>query len=210
MIRHHPSAELLEGYARGGLAEGAALVIACHVSGCTVCRSECGLWESAGGAMLESSDPAELSQDALARSLSRLEMTGVASFPALPSFMRRYDVPQQLNHQRIGVRRWVTPNIWFASIDDVPLTYLVFARRNTRLSLHTHSSHEFTHVLDGAFADTTGRFQAGDFVEVDERVEHAPKAISEGGCLCLISSQTPMRLKHRPARLVQSLFGMRY
>jgi putative transcriptional regulator len=108
------------------------------------------------------------------------------------------------------LRRWVTPNIWFAPVGLRALTYLVFARSNTMLSLHTHGGRELTYVLDGAFTDTTGRFEAGDFVETDESVEHAPRATSEGACVCLISSDTPMQLKYRPARFLQSLFGMQY
>jgi putative transcriptional regulator len=210
MIRHHPSAEILADYARGALAGGPALVVACHVSGCTVCRSEAGLWESAGGAMLEVADPVALNEGALAKALARLHVEDVPAMPRRPGFMHRYGVPVPLGRHRIGTRRWVTPNIWFAPVDSLDLTYLVFARRNTKLSRHTHGGHEFTHVLDGAFADSTGRFDIGDFAQTDETVEHAPKATAEGACLCLISSEMPMCLKHTPARLLQSLFGMQY
>jgi putative transcriptional regulator len=210
MIRHHPSPELLADYARGALVEGVALVVACHVAGCTVCRSEAGLWESAGGAMLEDTDPVALNDDALAGTLARLDAKGASAYPSLPGFMRRYTVPMPLAGHRIGSRRWVTPNIWFATVDSSPFTYLVFARRNTMLSFHTHGGREFTYILDGAFTDTVGRFDIGEFAETDESVEHAPKATAEGSCLCLISSETPMRLKYKPAQLVQSLFGMQY
>ncbi len=210
MIRRHPSAELLSDYARGALSNGPALIVACHVSGCTVCRSEAGLWESAAGAMLESVEPVALGEGALAKTLARLDEKEARDTPRRPGFMQRYDVPAPLARHRIGARRWATPNIWFAPVESLPLTYLVFARRNTMLSLHTHGGLEFTHVLDGAFADSTGRFDAGDFAQTDETIEHAPRAMTEGGCLCLISSEVPMRLKHRPARLLQSLFGMQY
>ncbi len=210
MIRHHPSADLLSDYARGALSSGPNLIVACHVSGCSLCRSEAGLWESAAGAMLESVEPVALDEGTLLKTLARSNEQDAKGPPTRPGFMRRYDVPTPLDRHSIGARRWATPNIWFAPVGSLSLTYLVFARRNTRLSLHTHGGVEFTHVLDGAFADSTGRFDAGDFVQTDETVEHAPKAVTEGGCLCLISSEVPMRLKYRPARLLQSLFGMQY
>ena len=217
MIRHHPSPELLADHARGALPEGAALVVACHVAGCALCRSETGLWESAGGAMLDAAPPEALSSDALDKALARLDERTVAAGtkaaaakPTLPGFMRRYAVPAPLAQRRIGYRRWVTPNIWFAPVGTDALTYLVFARRDTTLSIHTHGGRELTTVIDGAFDDTLGRFGTGDFAQTDESVEHAPRATPQGSCLCLTSSQTPMRLKYRPARIIQSLFGMQY
>jgi putative transcriptional regulator len=210
MIRHHPSPELLADYARGAMDEGLALVVACHIAACTVCRSEAGLWESAGGALLEAAEPVALGVGALDKVLARLDAAPPPAAPQLPRFLQGYAVPAPLARRRIGARRWVTPNIWFAPVGTSPLTYLVCARRNTTLSFHTHGGREFTHVVDGAFSDTLGRFEIGDFAQTDERVEHAPTATAEGSCLCLISSETPMQLKYRPARILQSLFGMQY
>lgn len=210
MIRHHPSPEILSDYARGALADGMALVIACHVAGCTVCRGEVGLWDSVGGAMLETTDAVALGNDSLAKTLARLNAQDSSKPVALPNFLRGLSVPGPLAQRRIGARRWVTPNIWFAPVDGNPLTYLVFARRNTKLSFHTHGGREYTHVLDGAFDDVIGRFQVGDFADTNEAVEHAPKATPDGSCLCLISSETPMRLKYRPAQIIQLLLGKQY
>jgi putative transcriptional regulator len=210
VIQHHPSSEILDDYARGALAEGMALVIACHIAGCTVCRSEIALWDSVGGVMLEAVDPVALGEDAFAKTLARLNVQGAPKHTVLPNFLRGLSVPAPLAQREIGARRWVTPNIWFAPVDGSALTYLVFARRNTMLSFHTHGGREYTHVLDGAFNDVLGRFAVGDFAETNEAVEHAPTATSEGSCLCLISSETPMRLKYRPAQIIQSLFGMQY
>ncbi|HTT97408.1 MAG TPA: ChrR family anti-sigma-E factor [Rhizomicrobium sp.] len=210
MIRHHPSPETLADYAGGGLADGMALIIACHVSACTVCRSEVGLWDSIGGAMLDATDAVALGANALAKTLARANAQNTAKLPELPNFLHQLSIPQPLTQRRIGARRWVTPNIWFAPVDGSPLTYLVFARRNTRLSFHTHGGREYTCVIDGAFDDVVGSFAVGDFAETNEAVEHAPTATAEGSCLCLISSETPMRLKYRPAQIIQSLFGMQY
>ena len=42
MIRHHPAPDILIQYAAGSLHAGAALVVACHLEGCAVCRGETG------------------------------------------------------------------------------------------------------------------------------------------------------------------------
>ncbi|MEI9930189.1 MAG: ChrR family anti-sigma-E factor [Rhizomicrobium sp.] len=210
MIHHHPSPEILSDYARGALTSGMMLVVACHVLECTVCRSEVGLWNSVGGAMLDTFDPVSLKEGALVDVLSRLDIKSVQVRSKRPRFLRSYSIPASLLRRQIGPRRWVTPNIWFAPVKGDLLTYLVFARRNTMLSFHTHGGREFTQVLEGVFEDTAGRFGIGDFAETNESVEHAPKATSEGSCLCLISSETPMQLKYRPARIIQSLLGKQY
>ncbi len=215
MIRHHPSAEVLADYARGILTPGAMLVVGCHVDGCATCRSETGLWEAAAGAMLEAHSPAPLAEGALERTLAKLDVqkTDVAT-DTMPGFLRRYAVPELLRREQVGMRRWVTPNIWFAPVLSASaassLTYLVYARANTVLSQHTHGGLEFTQVVHGSFADSEGVFGPGDFAQTDSAVLHSPTATKDSGCLCLISSEAPMQLTGTTARILQSLLGTLY
>ena len=215
MIRHHPSAEVLADYARGNLNPGATLVIGCHIDGCARCRSETGLWEIVSGAMLEARDVATLADGALGRALLKLgvERTDTAG-NTMPGFLKRYAVPDLLKREQVGMRRWVTPNIWFAPVLSVSaassLTYLVYARANTVLSQHTHGGFEFTQVVHGSFADSEGVFGLGDFAQTDPQVLHSPTATKDSGCLCLISSEAPMQLTGTTARILQSLLGTLY
>ncbi len=215
MIRHHPSAEILADYTRGVLTPGAMLVVGCHVDGCVTCRSETGFWETAAGAMLEANTPAPLSEGALGHMLERLDVpkSDVAD-NTTPGFLRQYAVPELLKRERVGMRRWVTPNIWFApvlSASAAPsLTYLVYARANTILSQHTHGGLEFTQVVHGSFTDSEGVFGPGDFAQTDSAILHSPTATKDSGCLCLISSEAPMQLTGTTARILQSLLGTLY
>ena len=214
MIRHHPSSELLAGYAQGALDPGARLTVACHVNDCAICRSEGGLWESVGGAVLEKLDPAPLSEGALERTLAQLDDEVAHNARALPAFLRPFAVPSALAHEKIGFRRWVTPSIWFAPIHlgkgTGSYSYLVYARAGTTLAQHTHGGAEYTQVLHGSFRDTTGTFERGDFARTDENILHAPAVTLASDCLCLSSSDKPMRLTGRAARIVQSLLGTLY
>lgn len=215
MIQHHPSPEILAEYAGGALHAGAMLVVACHIETCAVCRSEVSLWEGTGGALLEDATPETLSDGALERMMARLDgAEPVMIRHPVPHFLDRFDLPAPLKGRAIGRRRRVTPNIWFAPVDmpngGSARTYLVYAGQSTVLAEHTHVGREFTHVIAGAFADTGGRYDKGDFACTDETVTHTPGVTGEAECLCLISADAPMRLTGMPARIIQSLTGTLY
>jgi putative transcriptional regulator len=216
MIGHHPSGELLSAHAAGGLRPGAALVVACHLETCEACRREVSLLEGLGGLFLAKATPVALSDGALERTLRRLDMNGrsPARTLSLPEYLSRFDVPRPLRQHDIGPRRWLAPGIWFAPVDMTPgneaRTYLVWAAKNVTLPRHTHAEREFTAVLHGAYRDDLGNFAAGDFAEADDEIWHAPKVVPETDCLCLLSSDGPMKLAAFSARLVQTFAGMQY
>jgi putative transcriptional regulator len=220
MTGHHPSPEILAEYASGALHAGAALVVACHIEGCAVCRSEVRLWEDVAGVLLEDSVPQALADDALARMLARLdEQESAVIAPAMPDFLRRFELPGPLKSHKIGRRRRVTPNIWFAPVElpgqrlsdrAAPRTYLVYANRNTMLAEHTHVGREFTQVITGAFADNGGLYSQGDFACTDEGIMHTPGVTQDAECLCLISADAPMRLTGFAARFIQTVTGTLY
>jgi putative transcriptional regulator len=172
------------------------------------------LWEGIGGAVLETLETASLNEGALEKTLARLGSGTSASVPQLPAFMRPFDVPSALSHEKIGFRRWVTPSIWFAPIhlgkNAGSYSYLVYARAGATLAQHTHGGAEYTQVLHGSFRDDTGTFRQGDFAHTDESILHAPAVTLDSDCLCLSSSDEPMQLTNRAARIVQSLLGTLY
>jgi putative transcriptional regulator len=211
-VHHHPGPEILAEYAAGQLHSGAMLVIGCHLEGCVICCQEAGLWESVGGALLEDSEPVEMSEGALARMMARLDESQ-AQLPCLPSFVARFDIPKSLAALKIGRRRFVSPAIWFAPVqagDGSTRTYLVYAKAGTMLAEHSHRGREFTQVLTGAFSDDTGRYGLGDFALTDDALSHAPTVTGDGECLCLISAEAPMKLKSLPARILQAMTGSQY
>ena len=215
MILHHPAPEILAQYAAGALHAGAALVVACHLEGCAVCRGETDLWEHVGGALLDDIAPTALSQGALDRIMARLdEPARAAPAPAAPDFLGDFQIPRALKAVRIGRRRRVTPGIWFAPIampgEGTSRTYLVHAARDTALAEHTHRGREFTHVIAGAFADGSGHYGQGDFALTDETVTHNPTVTADADCLCLISADAPMRLSGLAARIIQAVTGNHY
>jgi putative transcriptional regulator len=216
MIQHHPSEEILASHASGALRAGAALAVACHLDACAQCRREAAVLDQIGGLLFEVAAPATLSEGALERALQQIGKDDWHEpEPApLPTFLAPFDVPKRLRNYEIVPRRWLAPKIWFAPIITEPgaesCTYFVSAAKNVALPRHTHAGEEFTMVLSGAFQDDLGRFSAGDFVEVNDETWHAPNVTADAACLCLISSDGPMKLEGLTARIIQAYAGMRY
>ncbi|HTW33298.1 MAG TPA: ChrR family anti-sigma-E factor [Rhizomicrobium sp.] len=216
MIRHHPSGDLLASYAAGGLKAGAALVVSSHVEICADCSDEISLLNGLGGLLLAKLEPATLSQGALERALKRLgDERALERTRALqPRFLNGFAIPKRLRSQEIGARLWLAPGIWFAPVQvergTDTCTYLVYGAKSRTLPRHTHVGRELTVVLKGAYSDDLGQFAMGDFAEADDTISHAQTVSPDGECLCLISSDGPMKPEAFSARLVQSFAGHRY
>lgn len=218
MIRHHPSGDLLSAYASGALNAGVALVVGSHVDVCAACRNEVSLLGGLGGLFLAKSVPAAMSQGALERALARIEKAPTQSRPrtpkAVPRFLARFDIPERLRGYDIGGRQWLAPGIWFAPIrmeqENDACTYLIYGAKNKILPRHTHPGRELTVVLNGAYSEELGHFAAGDFSEADPSILHSQTVTADAECLCVISSDGPMKFVSLSARLIQSFAGHRY
>ena len=216
MIRHHPSGEILAGYAAGSINPGRALVVGLHLDACSQCRDEVALLNGLGGSLLAQAVPMALSDGALERMLLRLdkEPAPARAKDAFPDFLKRFDLPNRLRDSDIGKRQWLAPGIWFAPIEAEPRsdsrTYLIYGAKSKLLPQHTHPGQELTVVLKGAYTDDLGHFAQGDFAEADESISHAQRVTDDGECLCLISSAGPMMPAGLIARLVQSYAARRY
>ena len=81
------------------------------------------------------------------------------------------------------------------------------ARKNTGI-LDQRSA--VTLLITRPCSDDLGHFAHGDFAEADDTVSHAQRVTDDGECLCLISSDGPMKIEGLTARLVQAYAGLRY
>ena len=62
------------------------------------------------------------------------------------------------------------------------------------LPAHTHRGNEFTLVMQGAFEDSAGTYNAGDFILADDDVHHQPKALPDCDCICFAVMDAPLKL----------------
>jgi putative transcriptional regulator len=199
-IEHHPDEATLAAHAAGVLDLGQRVALATHLRACPRCREWVRAMEGVGGEIVESCSPASLSDDALDKTLARLDEPAPAprALPAetadapheLPDFVRRY---------AFGDWRYVAPRIAMRPI-HLPApgptrVFLLKSAPNTRLLQHAHTALEMTCVLRGAFTDEGGHFGPGDFDLGDETVMHEPHVDDGEDCVCLVAMQGVLRWK---------------
>jgi putative transcriptional regulator len=220
-IRHHPSAATLMGHAAGTLWEAAKPVVAVHLAHCSECRGRFAQAEAVGGLLLEGLPPAPLTPGALERALKRLnadpqpveagveDVVPMAGTPAgggvedsLAATLRSLGLP---THRL----RWVAPGIRHALLlrsgpeAGGGTLRLLRVRPGAVIPRHAHCGAELTLVLEGAFADETGRYGPGDVAEVEAEVSHRPVAQGPSDCVCLVAAQGFPRF----SRMLSGLFG---
>lgn len=210
---HHVPDDLLLDYVSGAAPEASSVLVATHLALCPQCRRASARIEAIGGAVFESLAPAHVSAGALDRALTRLDderRPPAAPSPALapegdiliPQPLRGYlpDVLAALPWRRVA--RGVTEaHLPIGGRGRVVASLLRVAPERA-MPRHTHRGQELLLVLDGGFADETGRYRRGDVAVCDDEIEHRPVADPGGECLCLVAMDAPVRLTGRWMRLL--------
>lgn len=195
---HHPSAEILAGYASGTLEPGFGLVVGAHLEACAACRAKVGAFEAASGAALETLPGAEMGRNALAHVMERLDAPSLAHRPA--------DSRSLLERLPLKPRKWVAPGVWVASVDTPHApenrVYLLSVAPGGATARHEHEGREFCAVLRGAYRDALGIFAAGDFAAADSDLNHQPMVEGEEACICLFATEGRLKPQGLLSRMV--------
>lgn len=183
--RHHPSVEILTAYASGALEPGFGLVVGAHVEGCAACRAKIGAFEAASGAALSELSAEDVSADALADVMARLDETQTSA-PKL-------DPRPLLERLTLKPRKWVAPGVWVAAVETPHApqnrVYLLSVSPGMPTARHEHSGAEFCTVLKGAYRDELGVFAAGDFAAAYGELNHQPMVEGDETCVCLFATE---------------------
>ena len=217
-IHHHPGDEWLVALAAGRLESGPALVIDAHVEGCAHCRERVRHYETLGGALLETLEPALLAPEALARTLAAIDNVpapGIAPVrpptpkPPLPPGIAW---PRSLRDCSVMRWRWLGPGMRWSRVtlphDPAANVFLLRIGAGKCLPRHTHSDVELTQVLCGSFDDGRATFAQGDFDAADGTIRHQPVVHSGAECICLASVRGKVLFDGAIARLFGSMVGM--
>lgn len=217
-IQYHPDDELLLAQARGGLEVGTGLVLASHLELCDHCRERLRTLEALGGVLLDELEPTALADDALARTLARIDATRRAHAPkrikvtAPPPLPEGARWPRALTHCRATPWRWMGPGMRWSrvSVPDAPDANVVLLRiaAGKYLPRHTHRGFELTQVLYGRFHDGRALFGPGDFDATDDSIHHQPVVQDGSECICLASVDGRLRFDGAIAGILGSLVGM--
>ncbi|MFZ1469513.1 MAG: ChrR family anti-sigma-E factor [Paracoccaceae bacterium] len=210
-IRHHLTDKVLAAYAGGDLPEAFGLVVAVHLSMCDECRAQAMARDALGGAVLDTGASEAMGADALAAVMARLDAAPAKAQPDKPS--AKHDVPAPLadyiggdlasvkwKSVGKGVRQAILPT------DSAASVRLLRIPGGMAVPDHGHRGMEMTLVLQGAFADATGRFGPGDVEIAGSDLEHTPVAEAGADCICLAATDAPLRFRGLLPRLAQPFF----
>lgn len=206
-IHHHIPDNLLLSYASGSLSEPFSLVVAAHVSVCDECRARLGAHQSAGGAVLEVTDPIVVSEASKKDVFARLddavdtapvyERSGI--FPS-PVMQALNGLPPRWQKLGLGARQSILSQNAEGSVR------LLYIPPGQAVPDHGHNGLELTMVLQGAFSDETGRYGAGDVEVANADLEHTPTAEEGEPCICLAATDASLRFNAWMPRMLQPFF----
>jgi len=199
MSRHPAPEELLLDYAAGALPEGLALAVGLHVALDPEARRTVDRLNALGGALIEREPEAGLDEDALERTLARLDKIAVeppqAPFVPRPGFewappaLARYLGPNPRWRRVLGGFE----EMRLAMHGDSHRVSLLRLMPGRGLPVHRHAGTEHTVVLQGGYTDATGNFGVGDFTFGPDS-EHEPIADAGEPCIALIVLEQPIVL----------------
>ena len=203
---HHVPDEELVAYAAGTASDGASLAFACHISLCSLCLRRVAELEVLGGAILETTAPAELPQDSLARTLARIDTLSRLK-PPTPMQARIgirslvSDLPKCLQAvvaTRVQPPRWrfVLPGVravdleWGSASETVRL---IAFKGGISIPMHDHGGPEYVVVFSGVLEEEGSSFKRGD-ISIREPGQRHEQHVARGEtCVALVVSQGKLR-----------------
>ncbi len=216
-IQYHPADDLLLARAGGNLELGPRLVLESHLELCPLCRERARQLDALGGVLLDDLKPAALADDALARTLARVDaqQAGQAQAPRLvkvtapPPMPLGAGWPRALAPYSATPWRWIGPGMRWSRV-QVPgaNVFLLRIGAGKYLPQHTHQGTELTQVLYGHFHDGRALFGPGDLDVADSEIHHQPVVQDGSECICLASLEGRLRFDGWFAGLFGAMVGM--
>lgn len=186
---------LIEEYASGNLEEPLALLAASYACLNADAYQYVKLCSDVGGSLLQEETAAPVTPHCLQKTLKAIENKTVSA-SAAPAQVENsmMPVPLQPYLQTIaknGKLPWKRYTKGFRKID------LAFANTQIQCSLmgvgagckvphHHHEGAEYMLVLQGGIQDNGAKYHRGDLLFADEKISHAPQALPEEECICLV------------------------
>ncbi len=212
-VKHHISDDFLIGYAAGSLPAAFDLVVATHVSLSDDARARLQAFDAVGGCILDEMAVADLAEDSLAKTLSRINDSaapetasyakqskdGDAVFPAPLRDMIGGDL-NAVKWRPIGMGCKQA----IISEGKDATARLLFIPAGQAMPRHSHRGTEMTLVLQGAYRDETDRFGRGDIEIGDESMNHTPVAEAGEDCICLIATDARLKFEGLLPRIAQT------
>ncbi|MEC8176855.1 MAG: ChrR family anti-sigma-E factor [Pseudomonadota bacterium] len=212
---------LLATYASGHLGHGMSVLMASFLTLSPVARRQMETFETLNGIMLDDSETAEMSEDALASLMTRLdapdpdEANYAANGNAEGVVGANNDLPAPLRavlEHPIEEQRWrfAYPGVRQLSLgigDDDERVKLLKIKPGKAAPRHTHKGIEATLVLRGAFRDGNRLYERGQLALADQHIQHRPRAEGGEDCICLAVNDGALRFTDSFGRVARDFFG---
>lgn len=214
-IEHHPNDETIYSYAAGALPAAMALVVGCHLQYCSVCRSKAADGEALGGQLMAELEAKPLSSGIREAMLGLLDSETNVEVASAAPVQGPSELPRLLRElvevDEFDALPWKTIVPGMKQVDlkcgegDAKLLRIAAGKQ---MPVHSHRGHELTLILRGGYTDKLGKFNAGDFADLDGSVEHQPIADADEDCICLAGMDAPLQFRSWIAKLVQPFIRM--
>ncbi|WP_143870181.1 ChrR family anti-sigma-E factor [Catenovulum sediminis] len=221
MIKFHPSERLLRGFAAGELSSGINLAVATHVEYCQCCSETVAAIEDELAFDLCKLDDEIQSpfDDMLTSILSASDETAVLAKDAFTTDKResfvqidgkKFKLPRtvQRKMERQEGQNWRNlAGIHSSALGDFDeyRASLIYIEPGVQVPMHKHKSIEMTVVLAGSLSDEQGVYKPGDFIVLDNNIEHSPKTQQSQCCLCLTVMDAPIQFTQGISRLLNPI-----
>ena len=213
MPKLHPCDNTLAEYSAGSLEFAHSICVSAHLDYCADCRRKVAQFNTLGAEMLINQKQAttvNLTFDQLMAAIQaapeiqyiRDEQNDRENAWAseLPKVVQRL-LPKQ------GKLKWkvASPSLREAKLEtgqNKSEVSLYKIRRGGNVAEHNHKGREVTLVLEGAFSDSVGTYNVGDYVVREAGEIHRPIATQDRDCLCLSVLDAPLKLTGMMGALV--------
>ena len=209
MANYHPDTRLLNEYSSGTLALAQSVCVSLHLNYCEQCRRSHQRLQQLGSALFEELAPQQVDDSLLRSVMGRLDdepqplsyKSTTSEDDSCPPLIQRLmkgdyrDLEWKKLSSQVRVSRLRT-----GDIDNEFALYHINA--GASIPKHTHKGTELTLVLEGAFSDEEGRYEAGDFVMRDAEQQHTPTATQERDCICIGVLDAPIQFTDWKYRMV--------
>ncbi len=218
--RHHLDATTLVSYAAGALPPETAAIASLHFSACGHCRAKLLDAERIGGALVERQLPtwsegkASILRETMLRALDEADTVAAPAVhqadrsdeDAMPEVLQPY-----FGKTFSALKwRWMGSGAHYVRVVGPSGVVLLLLRiaPGKRMPVHGHQAGELTQILQGAYHDALGYFQAGDAADLDSEIEHQPVTAPGPACICVSALEKPLRFPGWLARKLQPVFGV--
>ncbi|MFK7942935.1 MAG: ChrR family anti-sigma-E factor [Paracoccaceae bacterium] len=208
MSIHVAPDELLAEYAAGAATPGVSLLVAAHLTQVPGSRERVEMLESMGGALFADEPPEDMPSDALALTMSMLDMDeeiADVSERAQPGSPLPSVVTDALGTDFDNIAwKFQLPGVSAVDLDGFgeENVTLLRAKPGSKVPQHTHEGSELTLVLQGCLSDGGIEYRKGDIAVNDEHDDHCPHITGDEICYCLVVQQGNLRFTGRFSRVL--------